>query len=89
MSIVYRFMYFGMPDNKDDHREASPGPIMHKDTAWHRAKYVGAFTHVELRINGHWHRPPVGIKAEQATHVLAVDIEKGSPTYGREVLVPR
>lgn len=26
------------------------------------------FLRVEMRINGHWHRPPVGMRADQASH---------------------
>jgi hypothetical protein len=43
---------------------------------------------VEQRLNGHWLRPCVGMRAEQCSHAWGVQITSGKE-YGQMILVPR
>lgn len=42
---------------------------------------------VDMAFNGFWHRPPVGMRADHASHIWALDIDRNDKAWVM-ILIP-
>lgn len=71
MSVLWRNIY-----NDGEHWHAS----YHNSARAQRcSRGSRGFVRVEMRINGLWHRPPVGMRTHQTSHMWARSMSPGVP----------